>query len=157
MHRSALLTASLAVAMMMGCSSPVDTEAAEDDFATTGSALSRCGDYYDDYECNCDGPSRKAFTLTAINGNTVSGVNGFGQTITATFTSSTKFRLANLNRFTPSEPIRPVLVAYNTAVKQGTNVIDTMMEDLVSFDAQARISVKTKGGTTTVYAFRPVP
>jgi hypothetical protein len=153
MNRLALSTAVLALAMMMGCSSPSDPQdATQEDTDTTESAITACGDQDEDVECNCEGPGKRAFTLLSISGTTLTGVNGFGQTITASITSRTNFKKANLNRFTPSEPIRPTLLAYNAAIQNRTNVLN-VMEDLVSFQPHARVGVKNG----IVKAFRPVP
>ncbi|MDB4939293.1 MAG: hypothetical protein JWP87_6265 [Labilithrix sp.] len=153
MNRLALPTAALVAAMLMGCSSPSDTgSTTQEDTDSTESAITLCGDYDLDVEVACETGSKQAYTLLSFNGETLTGVNGFGQTITANFTSSTNFKKANLNKFTPTDPVRPALVAYNAAIQNGTGVL-TLMEDLVSFQPHARVSVKNGN----VKAFRPVP
>lgn len=158
MNRLALSAATIGIAMMMGCSSPSDTST-EQSTDTTESALDavRC-DVNVDVNSDCDGPGPMAYTLTSLDGETLTGVNGFGQTINATFGSNTKFRLANLNRFTPGEPVFPLLQAYNAAVQSNTGVVSAigaLYQSEGGSVIHARLSVKS--GSSTVFAFRPVP
>lgn len=162
MNRRAIFTAALAVSMMMGCSSPAETDSTtHENTSTTASALSSRrggngnhddGNHDDGEHDDGEGSSSRTFTLTSLSGTTLSGVNSLGQTFTASFTSTTIFLSANLNRFIPSVPIRPSLVAYNAAVQSHQNVLGAI-EDLVSFGGHARVVVING----TIRAFQPVP
>lgn len=153
MNRLALSAATLAIAMIMGCSSPSDTSTEQSTDSTESALAVRC-DIDDDVDSNCDGPGPKAYTLTSVDGTLVSGVNGFGQTISVTLTTATKFKLANLKRHYPGDPsfFMPLLQAYNAAIENHGNVIEAV-DGLQSL--RARIGVKP--GATTAFSFRPVP
>ena len=155
MNRLALSTAALAVAMMLGCSSPSDTQSTEQQTDSTESALNgvHC-DVDEDLDSNCDGGGPKAYTLTSVDGSLITGVNGLGQTINVTVTTATKFKLANLHQHFPGDPsfVMPLLQAYNTAVQNHGNVLEAV-STLQSLTA--RIGVKH--GATTAFSFRPVP
>ncbi len=152
MNRLALSTAALAVSMMMGCASPAaGPEGRTEDTDSTESAITRCGDLDIDVEASCETGSKQAFTLLSFNGETITGVNGFGETISASFRANTKFKPANLNRFIPTDPILPALSDYNLAVQNGTGVFGSV-ENLVSFQVHARLNIKAG----TVRIFRPV-
>lgn len=156
MNRLALSAATLAIAMVMGCSSPSDSQT-DQSVDSTESPLTgtRC-DADPDVNVECDGAGPKAYTLTSVDGSLLSGVNGFGQTIDASLTTSTKFRLVNLNRFIPGEPVFPLLQAYNAAVQSNSgDIINTVAAIYSTSGIHARISVKS--GATSVFAFRPVP
>ena len=158
MNRRSLFTAAtaaLAAAMMMGCSSPADTQEPTEETSSTESALTFCEGSYDlDVACDGPGPSRNVYTLSTNIDGAITAINSLGQTVALNFTIDTRFRQANLNRFQPGDPIRPSLLAYNAAVQSHTNILGTL-EDLVAFGAHARVSIKT--GTTNIRAFRPVP
>ncbi len=157
MNRLALSTATIAVTMMLGCSSPSDTSTDQSTDSTESALNGLVCDVDVDVNADCDGPGPMAYTLTSVDGSLLAGVNGFGQTINASFTPTTKFRLVNLNRFTPGEPIFPLLVAYNNAVVNGGNVISAVgaLYGSAGSSLHARISVKTST-SSAVFAFRPV-
>lgn len=165
MNRHALFTAALTVATMMGCSSPSDTQTAQERTGATQSALgARCGghgnhddgnhddDADTDNDFDDDGATSTTFTLTSLSGATLSGVSSSGQTFTASFTLTTAFRTANLSQFIPGDPVRPALVSYNTAVQNNRNVLGAV-EKLVSSGAHAQIVVNN----WTIQSFQPVP
>ena len=112
MNRRSLFTLAIAVAMMTGCSLASDTkdETSQDQTASTASALQ------DDGDDGSEGPGPNVFTLSLNSDGFLTGVNASGATLSATFTSATKYRAANLNQFIPADPIRPALIAYNAAV-----------------------------------------
>jgi hypothetical protein len=155
MNRLVLSTATIAVTMMLGCSSPSDTSTEQSTDSTESALNGVVCDVDVDVNSDCDGAGPKAYTLTSFTGTTITGVNGFGQTVTASFSPDTRFRLANLNRFIPTDPIRPALITYNAAVNAQSADISGSIEDLVSFQVHARLNVKP--GTTVIRSFRPVP
>src|SRR3954468_10088001 len=160
MKRGSLFTASLAcLVLMMGCSSPSESQS-EDETNSVGSALVAVDCAIVEAPEDCDGEGAPAFkmnsvaSLTSLEGTSVSGTNANGQTITAIFATTTTFKAANLNKFQPGDPILPSVLAYNTAVTNGENLLGAI-EGLVAFGGKARISVVS--GTTTIKSFRPVP
>jgi len=156
MNRLALSTVALAIATMLGCSSPSETSTEQSTDSTESALNGSLCDGSADVNVDCDKSGPTAYTLTSVDGGLLAGVNGFGQTINASLTTSTKFRLVNLNRFTPGEPVFPLLVAYNNAVNNNGDVISAVgaLYGSAGSSVHARLSVKS--GSSSVFAFRPV-
>ena len=156
MNRIALPTLALAVAMMLGCSSPSDTSTEQPTDSTESALNGVICDVSVDLNVDCDNGGPMAYTLTSVDGGLLAGVNGFGQTINASFTSSTKFRSVNLNRFIPGEPVFPLLVAYNNAVANHGDVISAVGALFGSAGSSVHARISVKSGSSSVFAFRPV-
>lgn len=154
--RSLLAASVLAAVASMGCSSP-DAEPMDAVASTSSADTIGCdgSSDLDDESVECETGGRKAFTIVSFDGTYVTGVNGFGQTIHASFAPSTAFRKANLSRFIPGEPIRPALVAYNAAIASHAD-LGGALETLLAFGGHARIRIKANA-PTVIKAFRPVP
>lgn len=152
-HRFAL-TALLvaAIATSIGCSSASESP---EEIETTVSALEECGTV-DSPDCDSAGKDAyvlSGFAATAVPGEYVlSGNNGFGAAFNATVSGATNFQKANLNKFLPGEPTRPLLVQYNASIQNYSQVIP-QVSSLFNAGASARITLKAG----KVKAFRPVP
>ncbi|OOQ92891.1 hypothetical protein BW898_21355 [Bacillus cereus] len=59
------------------------------------------------------------YKLTSFNGTTLTGVTRDGITLSATIIPRTIYHVANLNQYIPTDPILPLVVTYNTAVRSG--------------------------------------
>ncbi|UNP78821.1 hypothetical protein MN033_12080 [Bacillus nitratireducens] len=95
--------------------------------------------------------------LTSFNGTTLTGVTTEGIGLAANVTASTIFHQANLSHFPPQEPHRPLVVAYNAAVRSGRRAaILNAVTALANAGASAQIRLGPCDNTL-VASFRPVP
>jgi hypothetical protein len=149
--RFAFAASALGLSTIMGCASASEPDETETTVSST-EALTDCNSDLDQ-NLDCDGTGKQIVTLIGISGTTLTARRSNGQILTTALTSTTKYRLANLNRFYPVDPIFPALQAYNSSVQTGTEVVGTV-SGLVTFSAHVRITLTN---TNTVRAFRPVP
>ena len=94
--------------------------------------------------------------LTSFNGTTLTGVTNEGITLTANVTTRTNYHPANLSRYSPTDPLRPLVVAHNSAVRSGRRAaILNAVTALANAGASAQ--VRLDPCNNTVASFRPVP
>ncbi|PEE16239.1 hypothetical protein CON53_20440 [Bacillus cereus] len=93
--------------------------------------------------------------LTSFNGTTLTGITIEGFTLTANVTLRTTYHQAILNRFPHQDPVRPLVVNYNVAVKSGRrSAILNAVTQLTNAGASAQ--VRPDSCNNTVTSFRPV-
>jgi hypothetical protein len=158
-RRTATLAAFALVSsvFVVGCTAPADEEGEDLVLDTSSAATDDCASA--DSECdptNLETFGKVAFTFSFNSSSLViTGRNGKGQTLNATITSATRFRLANLRRYEPADPYLPSLQAYNAAVASGSPQEGGVYSAISSLSGDtARVWVNKKTGT--VRAFRPV-
>ncbi|QWG81190.1 MULTISPECIES: hypothetical protein [Bacillus cereus group] len=96
------------------------------------------------------------YKLTSFNGTTLTGVTIEGITLTANVTTQTIYHPAHLDQYSPTDPIRPLVVAYNAAVRSGRRpAILNAVTALANAGASAQ--VRLDSCNNTVVCFRPVP
>ncbi|WP_141558687.1 hypothetical protein [Bacillus cereus] len=96
------------------------------------------------------------YKLTSFNGTTLTGVTNEGIMLTANVTARTIFHLAHLDQYAPTDPIRPLVVNYNAAVRSGIRAaILNAVTQLANAGASAQ--VRLDPCNNTVASFRPVP
>ncbi|QWG81885.1 hypothetical protein EXW27_29855 (plasmid) [Bacillus mycoides] len=95
--------------------------------------------------------------LTSFNGTTLSGVTKEGIGLSANVTAWTIYHSANLSQYSPTDPIRPLVVSYNAAVISGRRAaILNAVIVLANAGASAQIRLGPCDNTLVAF-FRPVP
>ncbi|EOP69403.1 hypothetical protein IIQ_01705 [Bacillus cereus VD118] len=96
------------------------------------------------------------YKLTSFNGTTLTGVTRDGITLSATIIPRTIYHVANLNQYIPTDPILPLVVTYNTAVRSGRS--STILNAVTQLaNAGANVQVRLEPYSNIVTSFRPVP
>lgn len=93
--------------------------------------------------------------LTSFNVTMLTSITIEGITLTANVTLRTTYHQALLNRFPPQDPVHPLVVNYNVAVKSGRrSAILNAVTQLANAGASAQ--VRLDSCNNTVASFRPV-
>ena len=72
----------------------------------------------------------------------VTGTDGFGAPVTATFVDGTSFRAARIDRYIPNDPCRDLAIAYNGALTVNSEVsLLSAIGSLAANGCHARIQV----------------
>ncbi|HUP02084.1 MAG TPA: hypothetical protein VM737_11260 [Gemmatimonadota bacterium] len=94
--------------------------------------------------------------LTAFDSATflVTGTDGFGAPVAATFGAGTFFRAARIDRYAPTDPCRDLAIAYNTSFSVGSDTgVFAAIGSLATAGCHARIQVDPQ--TSAVRVFFP--
>ncbi|PEX94046.1 hypothetical protein [Bacillus cereus] len=92
--------------------------------------------------------------LTSFDGTTLTGVITNGITLTATVISKTIYHATNLNQYIPTDPVLPLIMSYNKAVRSGkSTIILNVVTQLAN--AGANVQIRLEPYSTIITSFRP--
>jgi hypothetical protein len=92
--------------------------------------------------------------LTSFDGTTLTGVIKNGITLTATVISKTIYHATNLNQYIPTDPVLPLIMSYNKAVRSGkSTIILNVVTQLAN--AGANVQIRLEPYSTIITSFRP--
>jgi hypothetical protein len=139
-RRYAVLAAALVLPLFAGCAAPVDGG-----LETTSDSTEALS-----------GANGTTYVITDFNSaSELVGLNNQGKTFTATYASSTSFKLAVLDRYTPTDPCRAAASDYN-----GYIAVNDTAGFNTSFTAFAANSCKAKvllDRNNIIKTFQPAP
>ncbi|PFN19822.1 hypothetical protein [Bacillus cereus] len=96
--------------------------------------------------------------LTSFDGTTLTGVIKNGITLTATVISKTIYHATNLNQYIPTDPVLPLIMSYNKAVRSGkSTIILNVVTQLANAGANAgaNVQIRLEPYSTIITSFRP--
>lgn len=107
-----------------------------------------------------NGADGSTYYLDGFDGTTASFTvsNDQGRTFSATYASTTSFKLASLDRYAPVDPCREAAVLYNDYIATNDTVgFDDILSDFIipTDPCKARIILDRDG--ITIKSFQPVP
>jgi len=86
------------------------------------------------------------------------GLNDQGRSFQAVYGSTTRFREAALEKFTPTDPYRAWAEAYNNYVQVNDTVgFNTTLTSMVTDSCKARVHVDKRNPIWLIRSFEPVP